>query len=52
MKEQLPYLFWAYTVIWFFVAVYLGFLMARMRSLRRQIDEIRSKLEGRASTGS
>jgi CcmD family protein len=52
VKENLAYLFWAYTVIWLFVAVYLGVLMAKQRSLRRQIDEIRSKLEGRTSSGS
>ncbi len=52
MNENLAYLFWAYAVIWLFVAVYLGLLMAKQRSLRRQIDEIRSKLERRASTDS
>lgn len=44
MKEHFPYLFWAYNLIWIFIAVYLGVLMVKQRSLRRQIDEIKSKL--------
>ena len=44
MKENFSYLFWGYNVIWIFIAAYIGILMARQRSLRRQIDEIRSRL--------
>jgi len=44
MKENFSYLFWGYSVIWIFIAAYIGILMARQRSLRRQIDEIRSRL--------
>jgi hypothetical protein len=47
--ENFWYLFWAYTLIWVFFAVYLGILMAKQRSLRRQIDELRSKLGSQKS---
>ncbi len=44
MKEHFPYLFWAYTLIWIFLAAYLGILTSKQRALRRQIDEIKAKL--------
>ena len=44
MKEHFPFLFWAYNLIWIFIAAYLGILMAKQRSLRRQLDELKSKL--------
>lgn len=39
------FLFWAYTFIWGFVAVYVGFLVAKQRSVKRQIRELQSRLE-------
>ena len=47
MIENFWYLFWAYNLIWIFIAVYIGILMAKQRALRRQIDEIRARLEER-----
>lgn len=47
MKEHFPYLFWAYNIIWIFLAGYLGLLMVKQRGLKRQIDEIRAKLGGK-----
>jgi CcmD family protein len=47
VKGDLSFLFWAYTIIWIFIAGYLGILMARQRTLRRHIDEIKSKLAER-----
>jgi CcmD family protein len=47
VKENFPYLFWAYNLIWIFIAAYLGILMAKQRSLRRQIDEIKARLGNR-----
>ncbi len=44
MKEHFPYLFWAYNIIWILIAGYLGVIFARQRSLRRQIEELRSRL--------
>jgi len=44
VKEHFPFLFWAYNLIWIFIAAYLGILMAKQRSLRRQLDELKSKL--------
>jgi CcmD family protein len=45
LKENFGYLFAAYTFIWALLAAYLGVLMAKQRSIRRQIDEISEKLE-------
>ena len=45
MKEQLPYLFWAYNLVWILIAAYLGVLMAKQRSIRRQMDDLKSRLE-------
>jgi len=44
VKENFPYLFWAYNFIWILLAAYLGVLMAKQRSLRREIDALKSKL--------
>ena len=46
MKEHFPYLFWAYNLIWIFIAAYLGILMSKQRALRREIDELRRRLDG------
>ena len=45
MKEHFPYLFWAYNCIWFLIAGYVGILLARQRTIRRQIEELREKLD-------
>jgi CcmD family protein len=45
MKEHFPYLFWAYNCIWFLIAGYVGILMARQRTIRRQIGELRKRLK-------
>ena len=45
MKEELPYLFWAYTSIWALISGYLGLLLSRQRALKRQIDEIKARLD-------
>jgi len=47
LKDQFPYLFWAYNLIWIFIVVYLGMLMAKQRRLGRQIDEIKSRLDAK-----
>jgi len=49
VKEDLPYLFWAYTAIWALISGYIGLLLARQRSLKRQIDEIKNLLDRGAS---
>jgi CcmD family protein len=46
VKEHFPYLFWAYNLTWVFLAAYLGVLMAKQRALRRQIEDLKSRLEG------
>lgn len=51
MKEDLPYLFWAYTAIWALISVYVGLLLSRQRSLKRQIDEIKALLNRDTSGG-
>ncbi len=48
MKEHFPYLFWAYNIIWILIAGYLGVIFARQRALRRQIEELRSRLAASA----
>ncbi len=45
MKEHFPYLFWAYNIIWILITAYLVMLFARQRSLRRQIEDLRSRLD-------
>ena len=45
MKEDLPFLFGAYTVIWGLVAAYIGLLMARQARIRSQIEELRRELD-------
>jgi len=49
--ENFWFLFSAYTFIWALLAVYLGILMARQRSIRRQIDEIRARLDSESRRG-
>lgn len=46
MKENFPYLFWAYNLIWLFIAAYLALLGLRQRALRRQLDELKARLGG------
>lgn len=50
MKENFIYLFGAYTFIWILLAVYLGVLMKKQRSIRREIDAIKARL-GETSRG-
>jgi len=45
VKDNFGYLFTAYTFIWVLLAVYLGILMGKQRSIRRRIDELSEKLE-------
>jgi hypothetical protein len=45
VKEDLPFLFWGFTVIWGLAAGYIGLLFARQAKVRRQIDELRRDLD-------
>jgi CcmD family protein len=45
MKEHFPYLLWAYNIIWILIAGYLGVIFARQRTIRRQIEELKSRLD-------
>ena len=45
MKEHFPYLFWAYNFIWILISAYLGTIFARQRSIKRQIEELKSRLD-------
>jgi len=42
---SLHFLFWAYTLIWFLLAAYLGILALRQHALRRRIERLRGRLE-------
>ena len=44
MKEDLPFLFGAYTVIWGLVAAYVGLLFIRQANIRRQIQDLKREL--------
>lgn len=44
MIQNFQFLFWAYNIIWILIAAYLGVIFARQRAIRRQIDELKSRL--------
>ena len=46
-EQKFWYLFWAYDFIWLALGAYVILLGARERRLRRAIDALREKLDGR-----
>ncbi|MSQ21806.1 MAG: CcmD family protein [Dehalococcoidia bacterium] len=44
-RTYLPYLLGVYTITWLAFFAYAFYITRRQRELRRQIDELRSKLE-------
>lgn len=41
----LRFLFWAYSLIWILLALYLGSLTARQHALARRLERLRERLE-------
>jgi hypothetical protein len=46
-ERRLRFLFWAYTIIWALLAVFLVGLWLRLRSVGRDLQQLRARLEGR-----
>ena len=44
------YLFWAYSLVWLIFMVYAWNLSRRQASLKKELDEVRSKVAGFTST--
>ena len=44
--KNLDYLFWAYTLIWIALVVYLFSLSIRLRSIASQLRRLKSRLPG------
>jgi CcmD family protein len=44
------YLFWAYSLVWLIFMVYAWNLSRRQASLKKELDEVKSKVAGSTST--
>jgi len=49
--KNLHFLFWAYTLIWIILAIYLVTLSVRLRSLSAQIRRLRNRLSPGPDSG-
>ena len=48
MEKHFPYLFWAYNIIWILMVGYLLWLGARLRRVRRDLENLRSSMDAAA----
>jgi CcmD family protein len=44
------YLFWAYSLVWLIFMLYAWNLSRRQASLKKELDEVKSKVAGSTST--
>ena len=49
--KNLNFLFWAYTLIWIVLVVYLVSLSVRLRAISSQLQRLRSRLAPEEKTG-
>jgi len=49
--KSYEFLFWAYNVIWLFLAVYVAFVMARIGKVSKRIEAMERALNRREADG-